>query len=251
MGSTENLSDVIRQVVLNRQTELMTALPAEIVSYDFRTQKASVKPVINRKFADGKIQPYPIINNVPVIFTRSGGASMTFPVKTGDTVLLVFMARSIDTWVTNGGTVDQDDNRLHDLNDAVAIPGLISFATGSKAKNNDDVYLTYAGSEVIIRSNGEIIVQSPISVTIDTPETIMTGNATINGNIQVDGNGNVDGNMGVGGDLAVGGDVDLGGDLRDIGNASGSLDSFRAIYNFHTHPENDNGGPTDDPNQKV
>lgn len=30
-----------------------------------------------------------------------------------------------------------------------------------------------------------------------------------------------------------------------------TMDGMREIYNIHTHPENDSGGPTDDPNQKM
>lgn len=134
MSQKDNLSNVLEQAIRNRLAELQTAAPGQVVSYDYKTQKASVQPTINRKYKDGQVSPYPVINNVPVIFPRSGGASMTFPVKPGDTVLLVFAARSIDDWLQRGGKVDQSDTRMHSINDAIAIPGLLPLAPAVKQK---------------------------------------------------------------------------------------------------------------------
>lgn len=218
MSQGESLTDVLAKAIRNRLAELYTALPAEITSYDFRTQKASVKPTIRRRYADGRIEPYPVINNVPVIFPRAGGASLTFPVKPGDTVLLIFASRSLDTWANSGGTVDQDDNRMHDLNDAIAIPGLIPFSARSKAKNNDDVLLTYKGTEIEIKGNGNINMKAP-KVRIDSPEVRMTG------------------------------DLIVEQDIFDQNTLYGSFGGFRNLYNIHTHNENDAApGPTEETN---
>ncbi|MBC3540665.1 Gp138 family membrane-puncturing spike protein [Rufibacter sediminis] len=221
MSDKDNLSDLLRQAMTSRLADVRVAMPAAIVEYDFKTQKASVKPLINRRYADGRISEFPVINNVPVVFPRSGGASLTFPVVSGDTVLLLFCDRSIDAWTNSGGTVNQDDNRMHSLNDAVAIPGLIPFALGTKAKNNEDVLLTYAGAEIEITSDGQINMKSPVKVTVDSPEVRMTGNLRVKG------------------------------DIYDLDDEYGTFNHIRQIYNIHTHPENDEGGPTDVPIQQL
>lgn len=42
------------------------------------------------------------------------------------------------------------------------------------------------------------------------------------------------------------------GDIKDRCDSSGrTMDGMRDIYNSHTHPENDSGGPTDQPNQSM
>lgn len=42
------------------------------------------------------------------------------------------------------------------------------------------------------------------------------------------------------------------GDIKDRCDGSGrTMDGMRDIYNSHTHPENDSGGPTDQPNQSM
>lgn len=219
MSNGDNLTALLNQAIRNRMAELQTAMPAQIISYDFKTQKAAVQPTINRRYADGRVEPYPVINNVPVIFPRSGGASMTFPVTRGDTVLLVFSSRSIDTWTSRGGKVDQDDRRMHDINDAIAIPGLIPFSAGSKAKNNSDVLLTYAGSEVTLKQDGKAEIKSA-HVTIDSPETYMTG------------------------------DLVVKQDIYDRDKEYGTFNRIRDIYNEHTHDEN-NDTTTNQPNQQL
>lgn len=47
-------------------------------------------------------------------------------------------------------------------------------------------------------------------------------------------------------------DLDVTGDIKDKCDSSGStMDGMRGIYNAHTHPENDSGGPTDQPNLSM
>ncbi len=219
MSKKDNLTNVLEQAIRNRMAELQTCAPGEIISYDYKTQKASVQPTINRRYKDGEVSPYPVINNVPVIFPRSGGASMTFPVKRGDTVMLCFAARSLDEWLKRGGKVDQSDTRMHSLNDAIAVPGLLPFATGSMAKNNDDVLLTYAGNEVTLKKNGRMDLKSAY-VTIDSPEVYMTG------------------------------DLVVREDIFDRDREFGSNNDQRDKYNNHRHDEN-NDTTTDPPQNQY
>lgn len=229
----DNLTDVLGRAIRNRMAELNTAMPAQIVSYDYRTQKAQVKPTVNRLFADGKTQAYPVINNVPVIFPRSGGASMTFPVKPGDTVLLIFASRSVDAWINQGGTVDQNDTRMHSLNDAIAIPGLIPFPTGSMAKNNEDVLIKYGEAEIEIKQDSQINMKSPIKVYIDAP-LLECSNDIKAGN-----------------DIYAGNDITAKNDLYDEDREFGSYGSHRQKYNDHQHRENGVDELTDNPEDQY
>lgn len=221
MSNGDNLTAVLDRAIRNRLAEVQTCMPGIIVSYNFKTQKASVQPAINRRYADGLVVKYDPIENVPVIFPRTGGASMTFPVKKGDTVLLLFAARTIERWRGRGGQVDQDDNRMHSLNDAIAIPGLVPFNVGSMAKNNNDVLLTYGGAEVEIKPTGEIRMKSPQRVYMDAPEVRITG------------------------------DLVVEQDIYDLNKEFGTFNRIRDIYNSHTHNENDVPNNTDVPNQLL
>ncbi len=171
MTSPVDLPSAVRQAVLYQIGNIHTALPAAIVAYDFTKQKASVQPLLNKVWADGTSTPMPVIQNVPVIFPRAGGASLSFPVLEGDTCLLLFIERSTDLWKTVGGQVNPDDNRKYDLTDAVAIMGLFPFSDNSLAPNNTDVTLSYEGSNIIINEDGDIL--------IETSNKVAIGNSTV------------------------------------------------------------------------
>src|SRR5260221_1425628 len=164
MSSPISLCDAVRQVFLYHQNNIHVSLPAVIVDYDFTKQKATVQPLLNKAWADGTNTPMPKLENVPVIFPRSGGASLTFPVNAGDTCLLIFIERSTDLWLTVGGQVTPDDQRKFDLSDGVAIMGLFPFVENSQAANNDDVLLSYSGSDIRIQKNGDIQIKTSSKV---------------------------------------------------------------------------------------
>lgn len=170
MTSPTTLSDGVKAAILYHFNTIHTSFPAIIVSYDYATQKASVQPALNKIYTNGDVVSMPILSDVPVIFPRSGGASLTFPVNVDDTVLIVCSERSMDSWLNQGGQVTPNDPRKFDLSDAIAIIGLYPFFVSSPATNNTDTTLQYKNSKIIIDSSG--------NVKIETASTIAIGNAT-------------------------------------------------------------------------
>lgn len=160
------MTDAMRQAVLFQLYDVHTALPGQIVSYDYTTQKAVIQPCLKKRYLDGTTQEMPILNNVPVIFPRAGEASLTFPVVPGDTCLLLFIERSTDLWKSVGGVVAPNDPRKFDLSDAVAIMGLMPFTENSLSDNNEDVLLTYKGSNIRIKASGDIQIETASKVAI-------------------------------------------------------------------------------------
>lgn len=106
---------------------LRVAMPGIIQSFDPDAVTCTVLPAIygQRLRDDGTLvsEELPIIPDVPVVFPRGGGCTLTFPVKTGDECLLVFSDRCIDFWWQSGGVQEPVDPRQHDLSDAFAIVG--------------------------------------------------------------------------------------------------------------------------------
>lgn len=129
-------TDIIRQAISSQLCSVHTCLPAEIVTYDFSVQKATVQPLLRKRYRDGTVQSLPEITNVPVIFPRSSTFSMHYPLNQGDNVMLLFSERSIDQWLNQGGEITPLDTRKFDLSDAIAIPGLFPFSSPSPAEDN-------------------------------------------------------------------------------------------------------------------
>ena len=191
-----NLSEPLRAAVESVMSELHVCLPGRIERYDHIEQRAEVKPLLRRSYRDGDESDMPVIADVPVIWPRAGGASLTMPVKQGDGVLLVFADRSIDRWLVQGGEVTPDDRRKHDLSDCVAIPGLYSFVDESPQDNNEDVLLQYEGSSVRLTGDGNIETETDgdHSVSISGAHTMdVEGDhsVSISGAHTVTGGGNI------------------------------------------------------------
>lgn len=133
---------IIQTHIDNFETQLNTSLPAKIITFDSETQTATVQPFIYEAYTDGISSKPPVINNVPVMFPSAGGGMITFPIRTGDEVLLVFSQRDIDLWWDTGEEGIPSTQHYHEYNDAIAIVGLSSNKNSLKA-NTDDVQIRF------------------------------------------------------------------------------------------------------------
>ena len=128
-STTPVLAEVLREALENRLSDVHTSMPGVVTKYNPKTQEASVRPLLQRAYVneDGTegLDELPIVQGVQVLFPRAGKYFFTFPLEVGDPVLLVFSERSLDVWAESSGSVAVDplDLRMHDLSDAVAIPG--------------------------------------------------------------------------------------------------------------------------------
>lgn len=128
---------------------------------------------------------------------------------------------------------------------------LKGLASGEVAMATDegDVIHFKRGNHIYIDSLSKITAKAPnvdviasVKVLLDTPETEMTGNLTVAGDTDIGGNTTVAGTAVVTGALSS---------ATSVADPTGTMQSIRITYNGHNHPENDNGGPTDAPNQQM
>jgi hypothetical protein len=107
----------------DERTDIWTALPGRIKSFDPARQTATVE-VLYKPRLNGQPTAMPDLVEVPVVFPRGGGSALTFPIKAGDGVQLQFQSRDMGNWYASGEASEAGSARMHDLSDAVAIPGL-------------------------------------------------------------------------------------------------------------------------------
>ena len=115
--------DTIALIAQSVRATIYTALPGRVVSYDPATQTATVQPLYKAKF-NGEPMQMPELLSVPVVMPRGGGYAISFPIRPGDGVQLMFQSRNADLWYNEGGEQEAFSARMHDLSDAVAVPGL-------------------------------------------------------------------------------------------------------------------------------
>ncbi|HCQ8601010.1 Gp138 family membrane-puncturing spike protein [Klebsiella michiganensis] len=210
------LAEVLASERKTLNEQLRVALPGIIQSFDPDAVTAVVQPAIRyiERDNDGNkvTQDYPLLVDVPVVFPRGGGCTLTFPVKEGDECLVIFADRCIDFWWQSGGIQEPVDGRMHDLSDAFCIVG-----PQSQAKKISGISTTTAqlrtddGTAFIeVAAGGDITATTAGNATINAPEIVLNGNVTINGNLS-QGMGENGGTATMHGPVTVTNDVTAGG----------------------------------------
>ena len=167
-----NFVQAIKDTINDALTDVHTAMPATIKSFDAGTGLALVAPAGKFKTADGRSLDYPVITGVPVVFQYSptAGTGILFPVKAGDNCLLVIAEQTPDAWLYEGESAAY---LKHDLTNAIAIPGLYQKPPAKIAKAcADNAVVVYAGETSVVVSKGGVAI---------------TGNVTITGNLTTSG----------------------------------------------------------------
>lgn len=183
-----NLASVIKQGIESHVKELHTSIPGIIETFDPEKQLASIQPAVKRIFItrDGETEilapsELPILINVPVIFPRGGGFSLTFPVKKGDECLIMFCERSIDNWHKTGKVEVPGARRFHSLSDATAIVGLSSLVNKVPNYSSTDVQIKADDNSTFISLNEDKTMD--IHANEDINATCNNMNVTANNNI--------------------------------------------------------------------
>lgn len=209
-----SLAEVIQKFIDSHLDNMHVAMPAKIIRYDQKRQRADVQPTLRKEFADKTIIDRAPIKNVPIVFPSVYNSGLFFPINPEDPVVLVFSERSLDAWKSSiGGQVTPEDRRQHDISDAIAFPGLFPFSTArhDSAKNvlgigDQDLVITHnigkAGKEaqikikpngtleincgtksrMIFKQDGTVKLQAPTHLTVEAP-----GGTTWNGDIDLTG----------------------------------------------------------------
>lgn len=167
---------------------LRVALPGIIQSFDPDAVTCTVQPAIfgQRLGGDNALisEELPTLLDVPVVFPRGGGCTLTFPVKPGDECLLVFSDRCIDFWWQNGGVQEPVDPRQHDLSDAFAIVGpqsqahkIANISTTAAQFRSDDGSTFFE----INPTTKKITLTAPGGFDVIAPESTFSAKVTITG----------------------------------------------------------------------
>ncbi|HBU7489744.1 MULTISPECIES: Gp138 family membrane-puncturing spike protein [Klebsiella] len=213
LGSKEQADAQLAQAIMSA---MRVSIPGIIQSFDPDAVTAVVQPAIkgvehDESGAEVSVS-LPLLVDVPVVFPRGGGCTLTFPVTAGDECLVIFADRCIDFWWQSGGIQEPVDGRMHDLSDAFCIVG-----PQSQAKKISGISTTAAqlrtddGTAFIeVAAGGDITATTTGNATINASEIILNGNVTINGNLS-QGMGDGGGTATMRGPVAVTNDVTAGG----------------------------------------
>lgn len=227
------LSEALNNHFEYSMSNTYTAIPGVVVSVKNMGQMTvDVQPTINVRSSDGlDVAERPPILNVPfhMPVTKEGG--LTYPISAGTPVFLIFSMRGMDSWKRgNGYPTTPTDNRMFDIRDCVAVPGLYPAGQSpndpgkrTNSHSPDDVVLVHnigSGNEVEVRlkksgdvevtTTQKVIIKSQ-SVEIDSPESTFKGHVTIEDGLALGG--------GSGATMTISGNIEHTGDFASQGGA--------------------------------
>lgn len=125
MAQESSLEQLLVDSFDHQMAGIYTAMPATIVTVkdNLDTMMIDAQPSLNVNYLDGRVAERPPILNVPVIFPSSSTSALTFPLKVGDPVLLIYSMRGLDSFKNgNGRPATPTDFRKYNSQDAIAIP---------------------------------------------------------------------------------------------------------------------------------
>jgi predicted transcriptional regulator len=114
---------------------------------------------------------------------------LTFPVKAGDEVLIVFASRCIDSWWQSGGVQVPIEERMHDLSDGFAIlsPTSQPKKLSSVSTSNAQLRTESGGTYIEVTPNGKIRLIAEAEIELAAPSIKINGAVTQVGGVNIDG----------------------------------------------------------------
>ncbi|WP_186257792.1 Gp138 family membrane-puncturing spike protein [Burkholderia gladioli] len=200
---TDDELEALKHAIGSRLTEVYTALPGTVESFDPVAMTVVVQPGTKDSIRneDGTIttSPFPPLTDCPVVWQGGGGVTATFPIRPGDECLVVFASRCIDAWWQSGGVQEQAEPRTHSLADGFALVGvrsqprvLANVSTTSAQLRSDDgatfIDLNPTAGTLKLVAPGGLEIDAPTvkvnagtSVEVNSPQSTFDGALTVKG----------------------------------------------------------------------
>lgn len=194
MSREASMQELLNNSFAYHMNNVYTAIPGIVVTVrnNLEDMTLDVQPTLNVKNKDGSVEERPVVVNVPFQFPSSSTAALTFPINVGDSVLLIYSMRGLDTWKRGTGRlVTPTDFRKFDKRDCFAIPGIhpMSESINDPQKRfwahdtSDAVLVNNIGTpqeqEVRLKANGNVIVNTRQDVEVNCNNATVTANADI------------------------------------------------------------------------
>jgi hypothetical protein len=167
----------LRALLLQMKQEIFFTLNChqigKIISFDASKQTARVQLMVKRtvynqeQAINGPLQTtpriidYPVLVDVPVFVHTGGTAVITLPVAPGDSCLVLFNDRDIDSWFSTGSNVQPNSQRAHSLSDGFALVGFRNAANPvANYSTTDAAMINSLGGQILVGSKVNIQNQS-------------------------------------------------------------------------------------------
>lgn len=176
----------LQGLIQSQLADVHTILPVKITSVDYSKKTANVLPLVKTKIGVSKSVAYPELAGVPLVVLSGGKARITFPVKAGDTGIVLFSERDVSNVLASTGTdtVEPLMSNYLGLFPIAVICG-ISINSDSEEISNEDIVIENELSKISLKPDGTTTIQNGSSSIVQEPN----GNVRVNGlTVTPDGN---------------------------------------------------------------
>jgi len=170
---TTDLTSLLTHVTQEAAKSFRKAIPAQVSAVS-SGNRVDVQPGIKARYNDGTVRPLPIIGGVPVCQPQGQGYAIRLPVAVGDNGLLIIADRCIDPWLAgNGSPADPADPRVHDLTDAVFIPGILTDDDAvASGDTGGDLVLQNGAATLHVQKAGTYRIANPANELVDLTQQL-------------------------------------------------------------------------------
>lgn len=178
--------------------------PARIKSYDSTNQTCNIiisaEEIFDGIDGIGQLKERPVLEEVPVHISSGGGWSLTFPIKEGDTCLLILSAIGYDHWFVHnkdkaGNVAGHPAPHLYrkfDYNDGFAIVGFNTLknsvdncsSTDSEWRNEDKTQSIVLSNDGTIKILGDVTITGSLSCeSLVATTSVKAGSVSLEGHV--------------------------------------------------------------------
>lgn len=239
--SDYTIVDLVRSEVKDILLDVYTSIPAIVESFDSTAQTANVQVATKTPTLTGENKPNPRIRDVPVVFPAGSDWVIAGPLQAGDSVVLVVPHYGTYDYVSGkkNKVADPKLSTRYDLNDAVAIPGMITEIDKTRKETHKEVFHIAQGDDnVITMAEGTGVTlasgTNTVAVTSDNGLSINAGSSVITVN--------PDGTITITGTTVNVNATNIG--LNGATTVTGGLTVDGIPFGTHTHSYTDDGVPS-------
>lgn len=198
MDEDVTIDEVMGEYIRYSLEGMYTSIPGIVLAIKGEGQNLliDVQPLVSVLMNDGTSVSRAPILNVPLQMPASSRGGLLFPVAVKDNVMLLFSMRGLEVWKYGQGTPNPpSDARMFDKRDCIAIPCVnpVSKSPANSGRHTnpyspEDVVLyhnlgTGQEVEIVLKTNGGIIINAPGNVTVNTPDAYVNGNLHVSQSI--------------------------------------------------------------------
>ena len=165
-----SLPGVMRQVFKKQMQNVDGQLPAQVIAYDRKTNRATVQPLITRLTTDGRPHDRGTFSEMPVLALGGGGFYLNFPLRPGDRGWIEASDRDISLFMQGDTMAQPNTMRMHNFSDGRFIPDVMGSYTFD-ASDDEKLVIASLDGRVKITLGAEELKVKGVRVAIEAETT--------------------------------------------------------------------------------